>query len=113
MSMDILGAFEIVFDNIDMIATERINLGVLELSRADLVFEEDIEFTVSAALGFWKAEEGPDDAKEAGTGSKEGRLRAPVPRSGCELVVGDDVDYNAADVVKVASQHDRFVLQAS
>ena len=81
---------------------------MLELPSGDAALEEDVELAVRAAFRFRQTEKYPNDEEEAGAGPEEARLGAPVPRCRSELVVGDDVRHNAADVVHVASDDDGF-----
>lgn len=58
-------------DDVGMLACELVDLGLVELSRADLVLEEDIKFAVSTTFSFWEAEIGPGAKEEAGTSPEE------------------------------------------
>lgn len=58
-----------------------VDLGRGELAGGDTVFEENVEFTVGAALGLGETEVGPDDADARGAEPQVARLRSPVPES--------------------------------
>ena len=84
---------------------------MLELASRDAALEEDVELAVRATFGFRQAEVHPHNEEEAGAGPEEARLGAPVPRRRRELVVGDDVGHDAADVVDVSREDDRLGAQ--
>ena len=60
------------------LGVEAVDNGGLELACGNLLLEEDVEFGVGAALGLGEAEEGPDEAEEAGAGVEETSLSAPI-----------------------------------
>lgn len=57
---------------------EAVDGGGLEVAGRHFPFEEDVQFGVCAALGLGKAEESPEETKEAGAGIEETSLSAPV-----------------------------------
>ena len=82
------------------------SIRVAELAGGDAVGEEDIQFTVGAALGFWETEEGPDDAEGVEAEPEEAGLGTPVPSAGIEHVGCDDAVDNTEHVVDVSGEHD-------
>lgn len=60
------------------LGVEAVDGGSPEVAGRHLLLEEDVELGVGAALGLGKAEEGPDEAEEAGAGVEETSLSAPV-----------------------------------
>lgn len=83
-----------------------------ELPGADMVLEQDVEFTVRPALWFREAEVVVDEQQQASSGPEEARLRAPVPLGVEQHARHEGVVDDAADVVEVAGQYDGFDLEA-
>lgn len=92
---------------------EHVDLGRGELASRYLLLEEDVEGTVGSVLGLGEAEEGPDDAEEAGTSPEESRLRSPVPLGGVEHAGREDVGDDTANVVGVTGEHDGLGTETS
>lgn len=75
------------------------------------MLEEQIQFAICPALWFRKPEVHPNNHATAGPHPEEGGVRTPIPRRLTELVVGQDVDNDVADVVERAGQNDRFAFR--
>ena len=56
-----------------------INFRILELSRRDLVIEEQVDLTERSVLGFWEAVPAPDVAEQIRAGVEETGFGSPVP----------------------------------
>jgi len=97
-----------------VITTEDIKPRVAELARGDSPLEQDVHLGVGASLWLRQTEEDPDDAESAAAGPEEGALGGPAPSVGFgrQLVGGEDVDHDAADVVEVSGEHDGLGLEA-
>jgi len=97
----------------DGLAVELRDVGLVELPGADFVGEEDIQLTVSTALGFGEAEEGPDDAEEVETEPEEAGLGTPAPCGRIQHVGGPDVVDDTDHVVCISGEHDGLGAEAS
>jgi hypothetical protein len=60
------------------VGVEAVDNGGAEVARWHLLLEEDVKLGVCAALGLGQAEEGPDEAEEAGACVEVSGLSAPI-----------------------------------
>ncbi len=91
-----------------MITAEDIDICLLELSGADLAFEENIKLTIGTAFRFRETEVNPHNHSRARASPEEGGFSAPAPsRWGRgKLVGGQDIDNDTSNVIQVACEND-------
>ena len=99
--------------NLLYVLGEHVDLGLCELSCADLLFEEHVKLGESATAGLRYTEVGVDDAQEATAGPEETGVVAPGPCAWVEHVGSQHTADNANNVVQVASKNDGLDLQAA
>lgn len=97
-----------------VIPAEDIQIRRLELPCRHLPLKEHIHLTIRASLWLRKSEVNPHHAEETGACPEESRFSGPAPAGGFrgELVGGEDVDDDTADVVDVSRQDDGFGAEA-
>ena len=88
------------------LALELRSIGGAELAGADLVGEEDVQFTIGTSLGFWQTEECPGDAEGVEAEPEEAGLGSPIPGGGVEHVGDDNTIDDTEYVVDVSGEHD-------
>lgn len=92
---------------------ELINHGILEMPGGDTLLEEDIELSISPALGFRKAEEGPEEAAEASSGVEEASFGTPVPCSRVQHARSENVSDDRGKIVGVAGNNHGLLAETS
>ena len=80
----------VLLNNLSVLTTELVDLGLSKSAGRNAVLEEDIELSVGTSLWLWKTEIGPDGEEEAESGPEEARSWSPVPGVDTKLVWNEE-----------------------
>jgi len=89
-----------------------VDLGILELSRVNVIIKEHVNLSKRAILGLRKAEPAPKVAEEVGAGIKETSFGSPIPRGTLNHAGRDGIAKNSSEVVHKPPNHDCLVPQS-
>jgi hypothetical protein len=77
------------------------------------MLEQEIQFRKGPTSRLGDSEISIDDAKEANASPKETSIISPIPRAWIQHVRGENITYDAHDVVKVPPKYDGLDLQSA